>query len=108
MFLLWGDRAWHVMVARCWWVVRCWESARSGSPNGDRARWDSAAARRSSAGSTARSEEHKSGLQSLMRISYALFGLQKRPTQYPQHTDNAPPLEVTIPGTSATREKKHD
>src|SRR3546814_9927006 len=34
----------------------------------------------------ARSEEHTSELQSLMRISYAVFGLKKQ--NQPKHTDN--------------------
>src|SRR3546814_1224954 len=33
-----------------------------------------------------RSEEHTSELQSLMRISYAVFCLKKKKTQYLQHT----------------------
>src|SRR3546814_8590412 len=33
-----------------------------------------------------RSEEHTSELQSLMRISYAVFCLKKNTTQYTQHT----------------------
>src|SRR3546814_3875473 len=37
---------------------------------------------------TARSEEHTSELQSLMRISYAVFCLKKKKTIYPQqYTD---------------------
>src|SRR3546814_4953130 len=32
-----------------------------------------------------RSEEHTSELQSLMRISYAVFCLKKKPTQHPYH-----------------------
>src|SRR3546814_8679878 len=35
----------------------------------------------------ARSEEHTSELQSLMRISYAVFCLKKKKTQYTQHTN---------------------
>src|SRR3546814_8917688 len=34
----------------------------------------------------ARSEEHTSELQSLMRISYAVFCLNKKPTSPPSHT----------------------
>src|SRR3546814_6320713 len=34
-----------------------------------------------------RSEEHTSELQSLMRISYAVFCLQKKNTQYTDHYD---------------------
>src|SRR3546814_3454906 len=42
-----------------------------------------------------RSEEHTSELQSLMRISYAVFCLQKQQEQYSQvvhHTHNANPI----------------
>src|SRR3546814_4251655 len=46
------------------------------------------------AGNRVRSEEHTSELQSLMRISYAVFCLQKKhkPANYQiVHADNAPP-----------------
>src|SRR3546814_1603382 len=36
-------------------------------------------------GSSARSEEHTSELQSLMRISYAVFCLKKKKTKYQSH-----------------------
>src|SRR3546814_6389280 len=36
-----------------------------------------------------RSEEHTSELQSLMRISYAVFCLKKKTTTYTHRTDNA-------------------
>src|SRR3546814_9177242 len=35
-----------------------------------------------------RSEEHTSELQSLMRISYAVYCLKKKITKHPQHTDD--------------------
>src|SRR3546814_5255562 len=43
-------------------------------------------------GEAVRSEEHTSELQSLMRISYAVFCLKKKQTQitYPLHNYNSP------------------
>src|SRR3546814_8778638 len=42
-----------------------------------------------------RSEEHTSELQSLMRISYAVFCLQKKKTTYKRHTiSKSQPQEV--------------
>src|SRR3546814_6745266 len=38
-----------------------------------------------------RSEEHTSELQSLMRISYAVFCLKKKKTKKPPYTDQASP-----------------
>src|SRR3546814_6414960 len=46
-----------------------------------RASRDEPRLRRGSAGETARSEEHTSELQSLMRISYAVFCLKKKTTK---------------------------
>src|SRR3546814_2167312 len=48
--------------------------------NGDHAHFDSTSSRRTVNGvsSTSRSEEHTSELQSLMRISYAVFCLKKK------------------------------
>src|SRR3546814_1507325 len=45
-----------------------------------------------------RSEEHTSELQSLMRISYAVFCLKKKKTTQPQHSCNS-----TIPQTIQTK-----
>src|SRR3546814_3012173 len=42
-----------------------------------------------------RSEEHTSELQSLMRISYAVFCLKKKTTQYKHHLPNTPHLKTT-------------
>src|SRR3546814_1584764 len=62
-----------------WWR-RCYSASRC--------RWSVSRAIR--AGSPARSEEHTSELQSLMRISYAVFCLKKKkqshsPIQHPLH-----------------------
>src|SRR3546814_10712839 len=43
-----------------------------------------------------RSEEHTSELQSLMRISYAVFCLKKKKNQIPTHTYNHT-IRITIP-----------
>src|SRR3546814_2382772 len=43
-----------------------------------------------------RSEEHTSELQSLMRISYAVFCLKKKNTQITQHLNSEPYTTVTI------------
>src|SRR3546814_7170738 len=43
-----------------------------------------------------RSEEHTSELQSLMRISYAVFCLKKKNTQYTTQTQSHRPLTTTI------------
>src|SRR3546814_10525329 len=53
--------------------------------------------RRDALGAAARSEEHTSELQSLMRISYAVFCLKKK-TENPTHIQrNTPPLHNTKP-----------
>src|SRR3546814_1457162 len=49
-----------------------------------------------------RSEEHTSELQSLMRISYAVFCLQKKTTTYDQHISKT--LHVSLHNTSNNRE----
>src|SRR3546814_4731094 len=46
--------------------------------------------------SAARSEEHTSELQSLMRISYAVFCLKKKNTHTPHHEHNTPLHRQTI------------
>src|SRR3546814_1692244 len=59
--------------------LRCMASARSVATNEDgvAAAWRAAA----TTSSLGRSEEHTSELQSLMRISYAVFCLKKKKTQ---------------------------
>src|SRR3546814_6549208 len=42
-----------------------------------------------------RSEEHTSELQSLMRISYAVFCLKKKKTEYKKHTDKSTVLATS-------------
>src|SRR3546814_7500680 len=42
-----------------------------------------------------RSEEHTSELQSLMRISYAVFCLKKKQTQNTTRTNKAQPIKIT-------------
>src|SRR3546814_4089466 len=51
------------------------------APTGQQSRQHSGSGRRAAARPTARSEEHTSELQSLMRISYAVFCLKKKKTQ---------------------------
>src|SRR3546814_3858797 len=57
---------------------------------------------------TARSEEHTSELQSLMRISYAVFCLKKKKlkTKYTKNTNNkkSPKINKT---THITKKRKH-
>src|SRR3546814_4748810 len=57
------------------------------------------------AGQTARSEEHTSELQSLMRISYAVFCLKKKnSTNTASKTNHAAnPANTPTPATSKTR-----
>src|SRR3546814_3687432 len=45
----------------------------------------------------ARSEEHTSELQSLMRISYAVFCLQKKKQTYNSHSHDQSPTPTTSP-----------
>src|SRR3546814_9899993 len=45
-----------------------------------------------------RSEEHTSALQSLMRLSYAVFCL----SQTPAHTNHLPARQTTTPGATVT------
>src|SRR3546814_4788261 len=47
-----------------------------------------------------RSEEHTSELQSLMRISYAVFCLQKKKQQNPHHPHTLNPTTNTTPNTN--------
>src|SRR3546814_6005629 len=55
------------------------------------------AMRRSSDGLVTRSEEHTSELQSLMRISYAVFCLKKQKnTEYNNHNSKHTPKEATV------------
>src|SRR3546814_6781850 len=51
-----------------------------------------------------RSEEHTSELQSLMRISYAVFCLKKKTTLTPHHTTNHHDINTT----RSTNTVKHD
>src|SRR3546814_1887377 len=44
---------------------------------------------------TARSEEHTSELQSLMRISYAVFCLKKKNKKYNQHSNTSHDINTT-------------
>src|SRR3546814_3269752 len=52
----------------------------------------------------ARSEEHTSELQSLMRISYAVFCLKKKKIQQepqcPRRTQHESPVQSTVPNTT--------
>src|SRR3546814_9680964 len=60
-------------------TVRALDSSEPSASNLQRAEADSASARRTSSRLTSgRSEEHTSELQSLMRISYAVFCLKKK------------------------------
>src|SRR3546814_9523502 len=51
---------------------------------------------------TYRSEEHTSELQSLMRISYAVFCLKKTPNENTYTTLQVEPLNQTLPTTKQT------
>src|SRR3546814_2261003 len=57
-------------------------------------------------GSVPRSEEHTSELQSLMRISYAVFCLKKQTyVQRPRHTSRKYPASRTHPSASINKFK---
>src|SRR3546814_6647925 len=86
-----GDAACSVSPRGTWqaWVLAL-RRAPSRNPAGARSRADSpqrgpSALRSRSAG---RSEEHTSELQSLMRISYAVFCLKKKKKKNETHSDN--------------------
>src|SRR3546814_9686559 len=58
-----------------------------------------------------RSEEHTSELQSLMRISYAVFCLKKKKTQHKQYNNNNKELQThrsTITLSSKTKCNTHN
>src|SRR3546814_4582449 len=58
---------------------------------------------------TFRSEEHTSELQSLMRISYAVFCLKKKKTQHHQRNDYVyNPTLTTLDINSRQQYKKHE
>src|SRR3546814_4333460 len=54
-----------------------------------------------------RSEEHKSELQSLMRISYAVFCLQKQQSQYANPNHFLPLRTTTTPRTIFLSIQRH-
>src|SRR3546814_1038528 len=56
--------------------------ATSGPSRARGSAWDASRSRKTIAGKPIRSEEHTSELQSLMRISYAVFCLKKNNTTY--------------------------
>src|SRR3546814_3383165 len=71
--------------------------------------WDNLTAKGPEAGHDAhfvRSEEHTSELQSLMRISYAVFCLQKKLHQTPSHT-HYPATRHYPHNTTSTRKTLH-
>src|SRR3546814_9418107 len=53
----------------------------------------------------ARSEEHTSELQSLMRISYAVFCLKKQKKQTPQHKDSTMNQQIAHTHTKTEHSK---
>src|SRR3546814_5465971 len=61
-------------------------------------------------GPPGRSEEHTSELQSLMRISYAVFCLKKKTIKKPSQSSTKPLFEVTLhySHTLMTRHADHD
>src|SRR3546814_8785903 len=83
-----GERCVHRGVAcpqadridRYFAAVRRWRDAATGGALFDRARC-AARSRRCGGARSVRSEEHTSELQSLMRISYAVFCLKKKKTK---------------------------
>src|SRR3546814_4859906 len=78
-------------LAPDWWHWNTWtrrNTARSGSPS------------RSGTHCSPRSEEHTSELQSLMRISYAVFCLNKKRTT--QHHTSKPTTYTQFPHTQYT------
>src|SRR3546814_2861373 len=69
---------------------------RPGRGRGDRDRIQEQGRHREAQGQ-ARSEEHTSELQSLMRISYAVFGLKKKNTFYTYNTINIQIIVILLP-----------
>src|SRR3546814_1687351 len=90
---------------------RCWKAAPSRSRKyavslACHPSW-SAIQRSPQAGAPARSEEHTSELQSLMRISYAVFCLKKKIQTNTKHNTALPPPHITQQITSLPPQNPH-
>src|SRR3546814_1784398 len=77
----WARARWRLPAARSHSRSRAHSSASGGAAGSFPGPCDSPARRTSSVSAAGRSEEHTSELQSLMRISYAVFCLKKKKTR---------------------------
>src|SRR3546814_1491142 len=78
LFRSWEGRQYHELAAEFGSVIDTQTGILTPAPDGERWCLLCCNARSASAGNPRRSEEHTSELQSLMRISYAVFCLKKK------------------------------